>query len=222
MESATINLKQYITNGFVRSGISNFGYALILGIMTGGLGYAAYSLHQSNQVNGIEGMGRILEYLLLAFVGVILIMTLSLFYNGIKSFQHFGRFMKATDVNLSPPLNQANTSVQIGIALDYLNSEPIIYENRNMVLTHRHVIILEGDPCIYPISRLKKVSFDIGDLHEGRQPKLYQLKTVVLFLSQGETRKVLCRYLQEAQEIMKLISRQGIKIDSKAEGFINK
>lgn len=212
MEGSKINLKQYITNGFVRSGVSYFGYALILGTITGGLGYAVYRLHQSNQLNSVEGMALILEYVLLITVGLLTLMTISLGYRGIRSFRQFGRFMKGTQVNLDKPSLRIGSDLQIGIALDYLSDETIVYENGNMVLTNHHVILLEGDPCIQPRRSLKKASLDTLDLKEGKQPKLYQLKTVVLQFKDGNVKKVPCHYLGEAKELLNNLKAQGIKI----------
>lgn len=36
VEGMSINLKQYITNGFVRTGVIQLGYALCLLVLTGG------------------------------------------------------------------------------------------------------------------------------------------------------------------------------------------
>lgn len=220
MEENGITLKQYITTGFVRTGVSRLGYALTLALLTGSLGYGVWSLHQRNQA--IEGFGIsiLLEYLLLTIVGILLISMLTNLCNGIKSFQHFGYFMRGTEVKLEGVSAAETASLQIGIALDYLTDERIIYENRNAVLTNRHIIILEGDPCIYPMNQIKKVSFDFEELVNGKQPNLAQLKTVVLSLSSGEKRKISCQYIQEAQDISKRLIKQGIKIDSLSSSFL--
>lgn len=213
VEGMSINLKQYITNGFVRTGVIQLGYALCLLVLTGGLGYGTWQLHQSNQLSLSYGMSMILEYLMLAVVGVLLISFLTLLVNGIRSFQHFGQFMKATDVKLEGHSLDYKHSIQIGVALDYLEDEMMVYENRQVVLTNRHLIILEGDPCIYPIKAIRKVSLGIEDLGLNQKPNLAQLKTVVLSLRANEKRKIVCRYLQEAQEILQRLEKQGVKIE---------
>lgn len=208
MEAVKVDLKQYITNGFVRSGVSYFGYGIILGAITSGLGYGAYVLHRENSLNPVQSFSQIAEYLLLAIVGILVLLTLSLLYQGIKSFKQFASFMKSDEVTLS----SHEESMPIGIALDYLSEEAIVYENRQLVLTEKHIIILEGEPCIKPKSVLKAASLDIRGLKEGRRPRLNQLKTVVLEFKNHELKKVNCHYLQEANDILQKLKEQGIRI----------
>ncbi len=214
LEGMRVNLKQYIINGFVRMGAIRLIYALCLLILTGGLGYGAWNLHQSNQFSSGDGLSFILEYLMLTVVGVLLMIGLTLLMNGIKSFQHFQQFMKATDVRLVGSTFNNKNFIQIGVALDYLEDETIVYENRQVVLTNQHLIILAGDFCIYPLKFICQASFDLGELGKNKKPNLAQLKTVVISVRAGGKRKITCKYLQEAMEVMKRLEKRGIKVDS--------
>lgn len=207
MEAVKVDLKQYITTGFVRSGISYLGYGVILGVITAGLGYGAYALHLENSLNSVQGFSMIAEYLLLAIVGILVLVSASIFYQGIKAFKQFASFMKSDEVILT----RHEEPMPIGIALDYLSEEAIIYENRQLVVTEKHIIILEGEPCIKPKSLLKAASLDIRGLKEGQRPKLNQLKTVVLEFKGHELKKVNCHYIQEANDILQKLKEQGIR-----------
>ena len=102
--------------------------------------------------------------------------------------------------------------MSIGIALDYLSEETIIYENRQLVLTEKHIIILDGEPCIKPKSLLRAASLDTRGLKEGQRARLNQLKTVVLEFKNHELKKVNCHYIQEANDILQKLKEQGIRM----------
>ena len=75
MGAVKIDLKQYITNGVVRSGVSYFGYGIILGVITAGLGYGTYIIHQKNSLNPVQGFSQIVGYLLLVMVGILVLVN---------------------------------------------------------------------------------------------------------------------------------------------------
>ncbi|WP_195454615.1 hypothetical protein [Turicibacter sanguinis] len=208
MGAVKVDLKQYITNGFVRSGVSYFGYGIILGVITAGLGYGTYIIHQKNSLNPVQGFSQIVGYLLLVMVGILVLVTFSLLYHGIKLFKQFVAFMKSDEVVLI----SHEEPMSIGIALDYLSEETIIYENRQLVLTEKHIIILDGEPCIKPKSLLRAASLDTRGLKEGQRARLNQLKTVVLEFKNHELKKVNCHYIQEANDILQKLREQGIRM----------
>ncbi len=210
-EARRIELRQYITNGFVRGGISYFGYGTILSVITIALGYGTYIMHEKNATFSWISFNRIGEYALLVGVGILIILSLSIFYSGIKSFQNFKQFMLAQEVKLAIK-DEGNLNMPIGIALNYLNEEQIVYENRHVIITNQHVIILEGEPCIQPRSQLKAAYINFHDLDQSESTKLYDLKTVALVFQKQEIKKITCHYIEEAKDILNALKEQGVHV----------
>lgn len=208
VENVKVDLKQYITNGFVRSGVSYIGYGIILSFVTLGIGYGTWLLHQKNTLSLSLDISQLFEYLLLIVVGILILNCLFLYYKGGKSFRQFFTFMKSNNVVLL----SKQEPMSIVIALDYLNDELIIYENRSLVITEKYIIVLEGEPCIKPKALIKSVSQDVKNLATGRGIRLNQLKTIKLEFKNKEIKKVNCHYIQEANEILNVMKNDHIKV----------
>lgn len=210
-EIERIELRQYIKNGFIRSGLSYFGYGIFLSLITALLGYGAYLIHQKNSMFHLINYDRIEEYLLIFGVSILTMIIVSIFISGIKSFRRLDQFMLTKDVKLVTA-HQTETSLSIGLALHYLNDEELIYENRHLIMTSQHVIILEGEACIQPRHLLKAAYINFHDLEQNQSMHLKHLKTLTLVFEDHEIKKVKCHYIEEAKDLLNALKEQGIKV----------
>lgn len=210
-EIKRVELRQYIKNSFIRSGLSYFGYGLVLSLITICLGYGTFLSHSKHAMLRSIYYGRIEEYLLILGIGILVMISTSIFLSGIKSFRQFKKFMLANDVKLVTS-HLPSSSLSIDSALRYLNDEELVYENRHLIMTSQYVIILEGEACIQPRKLLKAAYINFHDSKKIRLMHLKYLKTLTLVFENGEVKKVNCHYIEEAKDLLNALSEQGISI----------
>lgn len=210
-ETKHIELRQYIKNSFIRSGLSYFGYGFVLSMITLWLGYGRFSSHVKHTMLRSIYYGRIDEYLLILGIGILVIITSSIFLSGIKSFRQFKQFLLVNDVRLVTA-HSTTSNLSIEEALQQLNDEELVYENRHLIITSQYIIVLEGDACIQPRHRLKAAYINFHDSKQVGLVQLNYLKTLTLVFENGEMKKVNCHYIEEAKDLLNALSEQGVNV----------
>ena len=210
-EMKSVELRQYIKNSFIRSGLSYFGYGLVLSFITVCLGYGTFLSHSKHMMLRSIYYGRIEEYLLILGIGILVMINISIFSSAIKSFHQFKQFLLANDVKLVTS-HPTTSNLSIETALQYLNDEELVYENRHLIMTSQYVIVLEGEACIQPRQLLKAAYINFHDFKQMESMHLNYLKTVTLVFENGEVKKVNCHYIEEAKDLLNALSEQGVSV----------
>lgn len=91
-EMKSVELRQYIKNSFIRSGLSYFGYGLVLSFITVCLGYGTFLSHSKHVMLRSIYYGRIEEYLLILGIGILVMINISIFQVELNHFISLSNF----------------------------------------------------------------------------------------------------------------------------------